>query len=178
MTGTTPEPSVTDSPIALAARDELPETWDALSDATTFGEGALQRRLDVLLHRAFGVILDISEQEVLDPLLVSWLGKRLALDLIIPGIDYWSKQAISHSAGDRETKAYKDRAEDLKELRKLLLADVSDLANEVDQLLPQIPRRATDTLKVIESGSLTLHVTADPLTFPGIYGPPEETTTG
>ena len=54
--------------------------------------------------------------------MISYLGKRLAIDIIIPGIDFWSKQALSLSAGERESKAYKDRAEDLKELRKQLVA--------------------------------------------------------
>jgi hypothetical protein len=165
-------------PIALAARDELPETWDKLLQTTTFGWDALDRRLNVLMTRAFGVILDADEQEALDPVLVSYLGKRLALDLIVPGIDFWSKQVLSLSAGERETKAYKDRAEDLKELRKMLLDDTTKMLPAVDQLLPQIPRPASDTIRVLEPGFSTVHVTADPFGFPPMYGQPEETTTG
>jgi hypothetical protein len=163
-------------PIALAARDELPETWDKLLETPTFGEEALQRRLDVLLYRAFGTVE--IEQDDLDPVLVSYLGKRLALDLIIPGIDYWSKQVLSLTAGERETKAYKDRAEDLKELRKMLLNDTAQMAVEVGAVLPQIPRPQGNFSRVLESGFSTAHVTSDPLTFPPLYGPPEETTTG
>jgi hypothetical protein len=173
-----PTPLEESSPIAMACRDELPETYDALSDAPTFGDAALKRRLDTLLYRAYGDVLDEAEQGALSPLMVSYLGKRLALDLIIPGIDYWSKQALSHSAGDRESKAYKDRAEDLKELRKLLLEETSALLGEVEAELPLIPRRAADTVKVLEAGFSTAHVTADPFGYPPQYGPPEETTTG
>jgi hypothetical protein len=170
--------ALADSPIALAARDELPETWDKLLDTPTFGEPALERRLNVLLYRAFGTPLDETEQEALDPVLVSYLGKRFALDLIIPGIDYWSKQVLSLSAGERETKAYKDRAEDLKELRKLLIDDTTRMLPEVQAALPLIPRPAADTVRVLEAGFSTVHVTADPMGFPPLYGPPEETTTG
>ena len=106
------------------------------------------------------------------------MGKKLAIDIIIPGIDYWSKQALSLSAGERESKAYKDRAEDLKELRKQLVADSSALLGEVEAELPFVPRRLTDTARVQSSGLLEPHVTPDPMTFPGIYAPPEETTTG
>jgi len=130
------------------------------------------------MYRAFGTTLDDAEQEDLDPVLVSYLGKRLALDLIIPGIDYWSKQVLSLSAGERETKAYKDRAEDLKELRKLLIDETAKMLPEIDQALPQIPRPAGDFMKVLESGFSTVHVTSDPMGFPPLYGPPEETTTG
>lgn len=163
-------------PIALAARDELPETWNALLETPTFGEPALERRLQTLMYRVFGTVLDESEQEDLSPTLISYMGKRLALDIIIPGIDFWSKQALSHSAGERESKAYKDRAEDLKALQKMLLADSSDLLLEIEAELPVVPRRLTDTARVLESGFSTVHVTADPFGFPPMYGQPEETT--
>lgn len=169
---------IADSPIALAARDEIPETWDALIEANTFGEPALERRLDIVMYRVFGAALDQAEQDALSPLLAAYVGKLFALDLIIPGIDYWSKQAISHSAGERESKTYKDRAEDLKELRKLIFADAIALLPDVEAELPQIPKRLGDHSRVQEAGLLTAHVTSDPLTFPPLYGPPEETTTG
>jgi hypothetical protein len=170
------EPPIGDYAIALSCRDELPETWDALLQAPTFGEDALLRRLTVLTYRAFGAEMEAAGQENLDPVLVSYLGKRMALDLIVPGIDYWSKQALSHSAGERETKAYKDRAEDLKELRKMLLDETAKLLPEVQDLFPQIPRPATDTVRVLEAGFSTLHVTADPMGFPPLYGLPGEST--
>jgi hypothetical protein len=170
--------AIADSPIALAARDELPETWNALLEAPTFGDEALERRLNTLMYRMFGTVLDEAEQSALSPVLISYAGKKFALDLIIPGIDFWSKQAISHSAGERESKAYKDRAEDLKALRLLLLDNTADMLADVEASLPLVPRRLTDTVRVLESGSFVAHVTSDPFGFPPIYGPPEETTTG
>ena len=167
--------ALADSPIALAAKDELPETWDKLLESPNFGEPALERRLDTLMYRAFGTTPDESEQAQLDPMLISFMGKRLALELIIPGIDYWSKQVLSLSAGERESKAFKDRAEDLKELRKMLLEETGKMLPEIEGLLPLIPRRATDRARVQQAGLLVEHVTPDPLTFPSIYGPPEVT---
>jgi hypothetical protein len=168
--------ALADSPIALAAKDELPETWDKLLESLNFGEPALQRRLNTLMYRAFGTVLSDADQALLDPILVSYLGKRLALELIIPGIDYWSKQVLSLSAGERESKAYKDRAEDLKELRKLLLDETSKMLPEIEGLLPQIPRRATDRARVQQAGLLVEHVTSDPMDFPPLYAPPEALT--
>lgn len=168
--------ALADSPIALVAKDELPETWDKLLESPNFGEPALERRLSVLMYRAFGAVLDDAEQVLLDPILVSYLGKRFALELVIPGIDFWSKQVLSLSAGERESKAFKDRAEDLKELRKLLLDETSKMLPEIEGLLPQIPRRAADRARVQQAGLLVEHVTSDPLTFPPIYGPPEALT--
>jgi len=163
------------SPIALAARDELPETWDALIEADTFGPDALERRLNTVMYRLFGAVLDMPEQEALSPLLATYAGKLFALDIIIPGIDYWSKQALAHSAGDRETKAYKDRAEDLAKLRDLIFKDAASLLPAVETELPQIPRRVGDTARVQEAGLLTAHVTPDPFSFEPLYGPPETT---
>jgi hypothetical protein len=169
---------IEDFPIAVAARDELPETWAALLASPNFGEEALERRMNTLMYRAFGAPMDEAEQEALSPVLISYMGKKLAIDIIVPGIDYWSKQALSLSAGERESKAYKDRAEDLKELRKQLVADTAALLGEVEAELPFVPRRLTDTARVQQSGLLDPHVTPDPNAFPGIYAPPEETTTG
>ena len=170
--------AIADSPIALAARDELPETWAALLESPTFGDEALERRLNTLMYRAFGTVLDDAEQAALSPVMISYVGKKFALDLIIPGIDYWSKQAISHSAGERESKAYKDRAEDLKALRLLLLEDASNMLPEVEANLPLVPRALSDTARVLPAGFIEPHVTADPFGYPPMYGPPEETTTG
>ena len=114
----------------------------------------------------------------MSPVLISYMGKRLALDIINPGIDYWSKQALSHSAGERESKGYKDRAEDLKDLRKQILADTAAMLPEVEASLPLVPRRLTDTVQVLPAGFSELHVTSDPFGYPPMYGPPEETTTG
>jgi len=166
------------SPIKLAARDELPETWAALLSAPTFGDEALERRLNLLMYRAFGAVMTVEEQQDLSPVMISYLGKKLAIDIIIPGIDFWSKQALSLSAGERESKAYKDRAEDLKELRKQLVADTAALLPEVEADLPWIPKKLGDTARVQQAGLLEPHVTSDPFGFPPMYGEPEETTTG
>src|SRR5688500_10763048 len=95
-----------DTPIALEARDLLPETWDALSEAETFGPAALERRHSSVIRRVFGVILTDAEIEALDQALIEYVGMKLALALIPAGIDFWSVQSISHTAGERESKAY------------------------------------------------------------------------
>jgi len=169
--------SIADS-IALNARDELPETWDALLEATTFGTAALERRLTLVMYKVFGRELDDAEQAALSPLVAAYVGKLFALDLIIPGIDFWSKQAVSHSAGERESKAYKDRAEDLAKLRDLIFKDAVGMLPSVEAELPQVPRRVSDTARVLNSGEVVgqdTYVSADPTIFEPMYGPPETT---
>lgn len=169
---------IADSPIAANCRDELPETWDALIEAATFGEAALERRHDLVMYTSLGKVLDDTELAALSPIVAAYLGKLMALDLIIPGIDFWSKQALAHSAGERETKAYKDRAEDLAKLRDLIFKDVARLKPLVEDELPLVPRRATDTARVEDSGNVvgqSSFVTADWTGFEPLYGPPEGT---
>jgi len=169
---------VPDNLITQNARDELPETWDALLEADTFGTEALERRYNLVLVITLGKVLDDTEADAVSPILAAYLGKLIALDLIIPGIDFWSKQALAHSAGERETKAYKDRAEDLAKLRDLIFKDVVKLKPLIDEELPLVPRRATDTARVTDSGNVVgqpSYVTADPTIFEPMYGPPEGT---
>ena len=66
---------IEDSPIALAARDELPETWAALLANPNFGEEALERRLNTLMYRAFGTPMDEADQEALSPVLISYMNE-------------------------------------------------------------------------------------------------------
>ena len=163
-------PLPADSLIVYSARDQLPETWDALLEANTFGEEALNRRLNIIMYRVLGAPLTELEQQTMSPLFAEYMGVLLALELIVPGLDFWSKQAISLSAGERESKAYKDRAEDLRKLRDDLFKKAASLLPFVEDEVPQIPRRVTDTARVQEAGLLTQHVTTDPLIFPPLYG--------
>ena len=58
----------------------------------------------------------------------------------------------------------------------MLLDETSKMLPEVEELLPLIPRRATDRARVQQAGLLVEHVTADPMIFPPLYGPPEALT--
>jgi len=170
---------IPDNLITQNARDELPETWDALLEADSFGEEALERRYNLVMYMTLGELLDDAAIAAISPILAAYLGKVMALDLIIPGIDFWSKQALAHSAGERETKAYKDRAEDLAKLRDMIFKDVAKLKSFVEDELPMVPRRATDTARVTDSGNVVgqdAFVTADWTGFEPLYGPPEGTT--
>jgi hypothetical protein len=163
-----------DTPIAIEARDLLPETWDALAEADTFGPDALERLHDRTVRRVFGDLLDQTAQEALADIVVQYVGKRLAVALLDPAIDFWSKQVLSHTAGERESRSYKDRVEDLKELKKLWTADLADLFLDAQDALPVLPGRAVDAPRVINAGDTVTHATANPFDIPPMFGPPEE----
>ena len=165
-------PDYIDTPIAQEARDLLPETWEALAEADTFGPAALERRHNRVVNRVFGAALTEDEQEVLADELIEFAGKRLALALLDPAIDYWSKQIVSHTAGERESKTYKDRVQDLKDLRKQWTADVAALFLDVQPLLPvRTPVRTGDAPRVVQAGETVPHVTPNLDDIEPLYGP-------
>lgn len=165
-----------DTPIALEAKDLLPETWEALAEADSFGPAALERRHDRVVGRIFGVVLEDAEQAVLDDVVIEYAGKKLALELLVPAIDYWSKQRISQTAGERQSETYADRARDLRELRKQWTADLAALWLDVVDLIPIRPGRAVDVPVVAQAGETIPHITPDPGALEPLAGEPEDTT--
>lgn len=164
------------TPIAVEARDLLPETWNALAGESTFGPAALERRHNRVVKRIFGTVLTDEEQDIfedLDGRLIEYAGKKLAFALIDPGIEYWSKQLLSTGVLDRETSSYKDRAEDLRELREKWMIDLVALESEIDPLLPIISRPAKDSPLVVQAGDTVAHVTPNPLEIEPAWLPPE-----
>src|SRR3954471_12722257 len=123
--------------IAAAAQGELPESWRALASAPSYGESFLTEKLNAVMTKLFGVLLDTETQLALDNLVVDYAGKCLALELINPAIDYWSKQPVSIGAtGRNETKAYLDRSAALLRLRAFLVDQLRLMWPEVQELLP------------------------------------------
>lgn len=169
-----------DSRIALETRDELPETWDALSEVSSFGSSSLDRRINREIKRVLGGVPTKEAQEVLDDVLVEYIAKRAAKSLIGPGIDFWSKQKTSMSAGTTEQAGYTDRSLSLKELDKRLTAEIAALWLEVGPNLPLRPRRTGSAPHVAQAGDTgtvggTPAFTPSPFDLPPAYGPPETT---
>jgi hypothetical protein len=162
-----------DTPIAVEARDLLPETWTALANTSAFGPAALERRHNRIVKKIFSSLLGEVEQEVVeetDGRLIEYAGKRLAYALLDPGIEYWSRQALNYSIAERESKGYKDRAEDLRQLKKDWLIDLVKMEEELDPLLPT--RRASRDYPHVENvGDTFEHLTPNPYALPPAYGP-------
>jgi len=168
--------STVNTPIALEARDLLPETWEALAKADTFGPAALARRHNRIVSKIFGSVLDDAEQEAyeaLDGRIIEYAGKRLALAIVDPGIEYWSKQVLSLGVWDRENSSYKDRADDLRKLRAQWIVDLAELLEEIEPELPLIPGRAKSSPQVFQAGENLVHVTPNPLDIPTKWNPAE-----
>lgn len=113
-------------------------TWDALSkDTTRFGETLLRNTIDTVKFRVTGTNLAPTSEAASYPLIVvDYLAKLVALELITPGIDFWMSEPISESAtGTNENHVFTDRAEALRLLRDDLLDETRRLWPEVAPLI-------------------------------------------
>lgn len=160
--------------IADWARGELPQEWDALQKE--YGDPFMKRKVDSIVVKLFGADVPVEAQEAFDKRVLDYAGKLVALELINPGISYWSKQALMVGArGQNETKGYKDRAEDLRELRKELLMATREMQPEVWPLLPGRRVHRTPVGPVVRQAVGA--VTPDPDDFERPFLAPEEAAT-
>jgi hypothetical protein len=173
--------------IEEGARDELPETFDALVESENFGERGLARRKSLVMARVWGRQLDDAEIALLDPRVSTYAAKMLARTLIGPGIDYWANQVLSQSAGTTEQVSYDaQRVSALKEADKRLAAELAELLPDVMVILPPVGTAAGAAPHVGQAGRLgTAGAMAEgdmgtptPYDMPPIYGPPDTGTGG
>lgn len=157
--------AVPDNPIALTARDEFPETWDAIDDKVTGGPELLKRRVEGAQRRFLGAVLTPTEQSDLDQRIVDYIGKVVVLSLINAGIDYWSKTRISVGARS-EAITFKDRAEDLHRIRDALLEETRLMWADVEPLLNAFATTVVTTRRSrLRVEQVTTALTPDPFEF-------------
>jgi hypothetical protein len=169
--------------IEEGARDELPETFDALVESENFGVAGLARRKSLVMARVWGRQLDDTEIEALDPRVQAYAAKMLARTFIGPGIDYWSNQVITQSAGTTEQVSYDaQRVTALKDADKRLAGEIAELLADVEVILPPVKLTVGSAPHVGQAGRLGTAGalqegemgTPHPYDFPPVYGPPEE----
>jgi hypothetical protein len=155
--------------IALRARGIIPTTWDALARSDSFGEMQLQFRVDYVKSRLFGTVADaIREDQVYTPTELMLAAKKVVLDVIPAGADYWSNQAISiTTTGTNETASYPDRIASLWRIHARLLA-------EVDELETETARRPKKKAQLPIVNTIGVLRTPDPHSMP-LEGPNNET---
>jgi hypothetical protein len=159
--------------IAWRARTELPATWDALANASTFGDASLQMRLDFVKYTLFATVVAQSTEESVYPPPSIWLAaKKLALDLIPAGADYWSDQAINFSASARQSSegvSYPDRISSLWRIHARLIAEVDQLQQLVGTSGSGGVVATKRRIMPLSSTDGTDFRTPSPLSFPNQY---------
>ena len=151
--------------IALRARGEIPETWDALARSTTYGDMQLQFRVDYTKFMLFATVVDQSlEATIYSPAQLMLAGKRVALAIIPGGADWWSNQYVQEVArGTDETRTFPDRIASLWRIHARLLQEVGQLETIIPGLTP------TKRGSVPSIDTTGPYLTPDPNAF-GAYG--------
>lgn len=165
--------------IEFGVRDEFPVTFDVLLDSPLFGESGLTRRKSLAMARIWGKLLTEQEIEDLDVRVQTYVSKLIARTLIGPGIDYWSNQVLSQSAGTTEQVSYdSQRVQELKEADKRLVGEIAELLPDVEVILPPVKLTVGSAPRVGQAGKLgTVGAldglyTPDPFDLPPVYAPP------
>ena len=110
--------------IAERTRGLLPVTWDALEGDSRYGDVLLATALDIARESVLGKQTTESEEDLLPRIVVDYVAKIAAIEIIPAGIDYWMSETISVvTTGTNESETYTDRAAMLRQLRQDLLAE-------------------------------------------------------
>jgi hypothetical protein len=150
----------------------MPITLDALRRDVRFGDLWLQNQSQVIQVRVLGTFVTPDQEETAYELvLLDWLSKRLALQLIKPGIEYWSRQVkTATTTQTSEVTSYPDMIASLKDLEIRLIAELAQEWRDLLVIVPGLPqRRVTPMPAVINSGSI---VDPNNLTWDFVTGNP------
>lgn len=115
----------------------MPSTWDMLEKLPAFGDVLLQRVIDGVETMVFGIAVPPAAEVQYSLIVVDYVAKLSALELINPGIDAWRAEGpVSVSAtGTNENTAYSDPIVALQELRKNLLEETRKMEPLVEPLI-------------------------------------------
>ncbi len=118
--------------IAERTRAILPVTWDALSKDPRYGDDLLQDVIDFAKSNTFGTIVAPAAETAYSYRAIDYTAKIAAIELCLPGIDFWMNEPMSESAtGTNENHSFTDRAAVLQALRRNLIEETRRLAGEI-----------------------------------------------
>lgn len=126
--------------IVDGARMYMPITFSALQKDSRFGDAGMQRQADLVKRRVLGTTMAADQEESLDILILDYLSKRVALELINPGIDFWSRQLqTATSSQTSEVTSYPNMINSLKLLKANLCEQLASDWAEIQLLVPGTP---------------------------------------
>lgn len=157
--------------ITEQTRSIFPVTWDALKEDERIGDSVLEARVSYAKNFVLGSEPSEEVQEGLNALVVEFVAKTAALEIINTAIDYWKEIAISIvTTGTHEQETYANRIDTLEKLVKRLLADLAKLEPIVAPLIPAIQERRSSGAPLISTMEEEL-LTPNPKDFGAAYAP-------
>ena len=129
--------------IADGAADHLPVTYERLRSDPTFGERRIQKYATLIQLRVLDTYCQPDEEITNYSLpLLDYFSKRLAFELVSPGIDYWGRQHKTITAqGPTEISSYPDMIQTLERLRERLRKELEQDWRDLRFFLPSLPQR-------------------------------------
>lgn len=108
--------------IAERVRGIIPVSWDALSKDARFGETLLRDTIDTKKEEVLGEVVTPANESLYPLLVINYVAKLVALELLTPAIDFWRSEPVSLvTTGTNEQTTYSDPVVALEALRKSLL---------------------------------------------------------
>lgn len=145
-------------------QSHMPVTLNALRDDDRFGDRLLQQQAEVVKWRVLGYTVAPDSEFSLHVVLRDYLSKRLALELIRPGIDYWTRQIrTATSTQTAEVTSYPDIIKALQMLQTRFMSELPDDWRQLQVIVPGLAQRQVASYPV-SSLDGTGNVTRDPQT--------------
>lgn len=143
------------------------ETFQMLLDSVNYGPGYISTAIGIVKARVSTVTIDLAGESLLPIIVLSYLGKLSALQLIPAAIDIWATQAQSKSMGNdpAEIVTYASRDAMLRMLQENLLRLARADEALALALLPEARLLSTESGPAIDEEELA-KVTSDPRRFP------------
>lgn len=155
--------------IADRASAQLPITWAALANATQYGPGYLDNAIDFVKFQVNTTVVDPADEGFLyNPVMLTYMGKMVAMQVIPGGIDFWGDQPSAETAtGTNESITWFDRRDALQRLYSTLANEVRELAGQIELV---VGRRTTRRGSMPAVSRPTGWVTPDAAQFQGQRG--------
>jgi hypothetical protein len=143
------------------------ETFKLLFESADYGPGYITLAIETVKARVMSDPLLTSDEGTLPVVVLSYLGKLGALQLLPAAADLWSTRAQSRSVGSDPTEivTYPSREAMLKLLAERLLADARSEEALALSLIPSARLLSTSSGPAIDEDA-GQHVTRDPRQFP------------
>lgn len=169
-----PGEGVATGAIVSGVAAEMPTTFDALKEDVNFGDRFLQAKAELIKYKVLGATIPAEQEATLHPMLLDYFSKRVALEIIRPAIDYWSRQHRTvTTTGTSEVVSYPDMIASLKRLEEILIAACKELWPELKFVVPSLPKRNIIHLPTSDMTNIPMETKSPYLTQPletGLFG--------
>lgn len=144
------------------------ETWDGIYNSSVFGATSISLAVEVIKSRVMlNPPVTVNEAD-LPAIVLSYLGKLTALELLPAARVWWSSQLVSKSIGNDPVEIVTHAARDhmLDEVQNELLRQIARDAPVALALIDTPRLRPADDGPAIDEDDFMVRVTEDPRNFP------------